>query len=512
MAKTEPTEQKGKALPGRPLIILGMHRSGTSFLASHLNRRGLELGDDLLEAREGNQRGHYESMAVMRTHFDLIDEVQPSHRENFGEFSCFLPTPPEIDFTDEHHAKAAEVVASLATDGPWGWKDPRTCIFADLWLDALPQARVLAVYRHPLEIHDSLLRRGGEPEMVLGFDEARSIFVYRYYTEGLIAAIERDKDRPCVTINAPAAFGDLAAMDEIIDKELDLELPEPGDVSAFSAGEFGALAITEKLHALFSRFFPGAAAAFDYLQTIAAIPQAFVGSEHPEAKKIDAACDAVTLLVDTLEKPPLPQMALRFVMTAATAAREEGFNASQERTQTAARNRFNHLLEARRWALREEANGKKMEEWAKQEAKTATEMREWAERERDEAENLRKWAEQEAAEAERLRASQLPDGLSIERVQELEQELGQATGDRDWSRREVERLRRKIELIAKEKELAEYRAARLESDTLPTMDAVSKLRVERNRLEDEYYRTRNELVDIKDTAVYRILKRMGKVD
>ena len=42
----------------------------------------------------------------------------------------------------------------------WGWKDPRTCLFLDFWHSLLPQARYVFVYRHPVEVVLSLLRRG----------------------------------------------------------------------------------------------------------------------------------------------------------------------------------------------------------------------------------------------------------------------------------------------------------------------------------------------------------------
>ena len=42
----------------------------------------------------------------------------------------------------------------------WGWKDPRTCLFLDFWREHLPEARFLFVYRPPLEVLMSLVRRG----------------------------------------------------------------------------------------------------------------------------------------------------------------------------------------------------------------------------------------------------------------------------------------------------------------------------------------------------------------
>ena len=39
---------------------------------------------------------------------------------------------------------------------PWGWKDPRTTFTLPLWLDIFPSARVIHVYRHGVDVANSL--------------------------------------------------------------------------------------------------------------------------------------------------------------------------------------------------------------------------------------------------------------------------------------------------------------------------------------------------------------------
>ncbi|QQD19433.1 sulfotransferase [Spongiibacter nanhainus] len=38
----------------------------------------------------------------------------------------------------------------------WGWKDPRNCLFVNFWLQAYPQAKVIFIYRNPLDVAKSL--------------------------------------------------------------------------------------------------------------------------------------------------------------------------------------------------------------------------------------------------------------------------------------------------------------------------------------------------------------------
>src|SRR5688572_18348125 len=56
------------AIAGKPLLVLGMHRSGTSSFAGLAARLGAELGKDLLAADQWNPRGYGEHRGVMDIH------------------------------------------------------------------------------------------------------------------------------------------------------------------------------------------------------------------------------------------------------------------------------------------------------------------------------------------------------------------------------------------------------------------------------------------------------------
>ena len=55
-----------------PLVLCGMHRSGTSLTASLLATAGLHLGEDLLAASSGNQRGHFEDLEILTFHRNVL--------------------------------------------------------------------------------------------------------------------------------------------------------------------------------------------------------------------------------------------------------------------------------------------------------------------------------------------------------------------------------------------------------------------------------------------------------
>ncbi len=59
-------------------------------------------------------------------------------------------------------------VAVPRPNGPWGWKDPRNTYTLPLWLKVFPQAKIISVYRNPLDVCLSLMKR--ESERGLGSD------------------------------------------------------------------------------------------------------------------------------------------------------------------------------------------------------------------------------------------------------------------------------------------------------------------------------------------------------
>lgn len=132
-----------------PLIITGMHRSGTSLLARFVHHSGIDLGDRFVGARPSNPYGHYEDV-------EILDFQQSILLREFGH-SMWVPGPPPVTAAD--WSRAEDLVRARQHKPHWGWKEPRTSLFLPLWNDLLPRASYLFVVRHPLQVLDSLSRR-----------------------------------------------------------------------------------------------------------------------------------------------------------------------------------------------------------------------------------------------------------------------------------------------------------------------------------------------------------------
>jgi hypothetical protein len=133
-----------------PLVIAGMHRSGTPMVANWLSKCGLDVGDTLVRADFSNVAGHYEDWAFLDLHRDMLAANDTDH---------LITGRRKLSVGPDHRAWAERIIAERTSKDQWGRKEPRTTIFLDFWHSLLPEMKVLVVYRHYAQVADSMLRR-----------------------------------------------------------------------------------------------------------------------------------------------------------------------------------------------------------------------------------------------------------------------------------------------------------------------------------------------------------------
>ncbi|MFN8416241.1 MAG: sulfotransferase [Cytophagaceae bacterium] len=137
----------------RVVILLGMHRSGTSLIANWMHHCDIKLGDNYYTGTIGNEDGHYEDIDFLNLHEEIFlsYNLDPS-----GLKSWKLPS--EIDET--HFNKIKHLIDKKnKLHNEWGWKEPRTCMYLQYYRELLPDAKYLIILREPAQVVDSLLRR-----------------------------------------------------------------------------------------------------------------------------------------------------------------------------------------------------------------------------------------------------------------------------------------------------------------------------------------------------------------
>ncbi|HSU69086.1 MAG TPA: sulfotransferase [Tepidisphaeraceae bacterium] len=146
----------------QPVILLGMHRSGTAMIARLLDELGLFQGAELQE--------DHESVWFLELNDILLKRVNATW-DNPAPIRGFLENPEAFDLTsrcladDLSSKRTREFLGKkwsnktgqlLGYKKPWGWKDPRTVFTLPLWLTLFPAAKLVCIVRNGVDVASSL--------------------------------------------------------------------------------------------------------------------------------------------------------------------------------------------------------------------------------------------------------------------------------------------------------------------------------------------------------------------
>jgi len=143
------------------IIVLGMHRSGTSLLARIVNLLGVEIGNNLVPPRQDNVLGFWEHKEIMEIHEKVFDILGKP-------WICFLSPLPENWWLHDEiiplRQKLIEIVhRDFSHTAVWVLKDPRLCRLLPLWHSIFNELNChsyfIHITRNPLEVAESLKKR-----------------------------------------------------------------------------------------------------------------------------------------------------------------------------------------------------------------------------------------------------------------------------------------------------------------------------------------------------------------
>ncbi|NLF39602.1 sulfotransferase [bacterium] len=183
--------------PVQPVIVIGMHRSGTSMVTDVLESLGLfsgvcrdpneeawfflKLNDWLLEQSGGN----WENPQPIRW---LLGN--PDIRLLAADYIRHVfRTPGIVSFLGWKRFLACRSLEAIGE--PWGWKDPRNTFTLPLWLDLFPEAKVIHIFRHGVDVAQSLRTRQravSNPAAARAlFEQRKPLYYLRRKASGFIA-------------------------------------------------------------------------------------------------------------------------------------------------------------------------------------------------------------------------------------------------------------------------------------------------------------------------------------
>ncbi|ABS64918.1 conserved hypothetical protein [Parvibaculum lavamentivorans DS-1] len=154
-------DQNGQAAR-RAILVLGMHRSGTSALTGVLSALGVTAPNTLIRGNEWNRRGYWESAKLYHFHENLLAAAG----SEWNDWSQFDSTWSSGAAAEPFSIKLARIVEDeFGSALLFAVKDPRMCRFLPLWLQTLKslgvQTSVILSLREPMEVAISLRRRDG---------------------------------------------------------------------------------------------------------------------------------------------------------------------------------------------------------------------------------------------------------------------------------------------------------------------------------------------------------------
>lgn len=142
------------------VVILGMHRSGTSAFTKLLTEFGFEPGKRILGADEFNPKGHFENRIFLNFNENVLESKKMSWESlNLIKFS--------VNEIESEAANLKNLIdTELFANNLIVIKDPRIPFLHEIWVKALKElqevnVQFLCVFRNPNSVVDSLYRRDG---------------------------------------------------------------------------------------------------------------------------------------------------------------------------------------------------------------------------------------------------------------------------------------------------------------------------------------------------------------
>ncbi len=144
------------------VLVLGMHRSGTSALTRIISLAGMDLPTNLMAANFANETGYWESVELAKIHDDILSSLDSSWDGilpiDYGKFKTAEGEGYKALLTDY-------IVREFSNSEQFVLKDPRLCKLVPLWLAVLEnlniEAKIVIPFRNPLEVAESLKKRDG---------------------------------------------------------------------------------------------------------------------------------------------------------------------------------------------------------------------------------------------------------------------------------------------------------------------------------------------------------------
>jgi hypothetical protein len=175
------------------IIVLGMHRSGTSLLSGLINLLGIDVASNMMTPKSDNPLGFFEPQTLVNLNNKFLGLLGYDWQTPLPiEINWFLDPLRKQDIREASDFLNQEFSESQL----FTFKDPRLCRLLPIWQRALQENNIgvkyLVIFRNPLAVCSSLSVRNG-----LEYDH--SILLWYLYNTDIIRFIKQQQLAFCVS-------------------------------------------------------------------------------------------------------------------------------------------------------------------------------------------------------------------------------------------------------------------------------------------------------------------------
>jgi len=200
------------------LLVLGMHRSGTSALSGVLDILGVNMGKELMPASSDNQKGFFENRLIK----EFNENILSKHLNTTWYDINLLPNQwAEAKNLEPLYQEAKNIILNDYSDSDiFGIKDPRMSIFLPFWekifIELNINLKIIIPYRNPIEVANSLKKRNK-------FTFERSFVLWVRY---MMESERNSRNYPRVLITFDQLLSNSLKSIETLKKGLDISFPK----------------------------------------------------------------------------------------------------------------------------------------------------------------------------------------------------------------------------------------------------------------------------------------------
>ena len=201
-------------MPKQLILVLGMHRSGTSLVTKSIETLGFKLGDKLMPPREDNPKGFFEDVDIVAVNEKLLASARSS-----------WDNPQHLLNSKLKFSKALEKEASELLDRKFRdvdrlvVKDPRMSVLLAVWQPLIAGAGLevhhLLVNRNPLDVAASLKARDS-------IVTEKGVLLWHYYNLAILETLGKN----CLPVDYDRFLTDTSSELERVARYLSMHVDE----------------------------------------------------------------------------------------------------------------------------------------------------------------------------------------------------------------------------------------------------------------------------------------------